>query len=116
MNSWKLHNLLKGMPRAYGTDLYVISAGELTKVGRSKHCQKRLQEIARGMPWSDCRLVATFPGLGFAEPWVHRALQDYERRGEWFWMPPEVALRVVAKQLETLALCDRMDAFAASPV
>ena len=104
------------MPRAYGTDLYVISAGELTKVGRSKHCQKRLKEISAGMPWTECRLVATFPGLGFAEPWVHRALQDYERRGEWFWMPPEVALRVVAKQLETLALCDRMDAFAASPV
>ena len=104
------------MPRAYGTDLYIISAIELTKVGRSKHCQKRLQEIAHGMPFSECRLVATFAGLGKAERWIHRALQDYERRGEWFWMPPEVARRVVAKQLETLALCDRMDAFVASPV
>ncbi len=51
------------MVRAYGTDLYIISAGELTKIGRSKHCLKRLQEIARGMPWSDCRLIATFPAL-----------------------------------------------------
>jgi hypothetical protein len=103
------------MPRAYGTDLYVISAGELTKVGRSIHCQTRLKEIARGMPWTECRLVAVFPGLGCVESWVHRSLQQlgHERRGEWFWVDPEVCLRVVADQLRTLALSDSLDAYAA---
>ena len=105
----------KRMPRAYGTDLYVISAGELTKVGRSKHCQKRLTEISRGMPWTECRLVAVFPALGFLESWVHWALQQQgtERRGEWFWVDPQVAVRVVADQLRTLALSDSLDAYAA---
>ncbi len=103
------------MPRAYGTDLYVISAGELTKVGRSIHCQKRLLEIARGMPWTECRLVAVFPGLGFVASWVHRALQQQgtARRGEWFWVDPQVAVCAVADQLRTLALSDSLDAYAA---
>ena len=103
------------MPRAYGTDLYVISAGELTKVGRSIHCQKRLREIQAGCPWTSCDLVAVFPGLGFAEAGLHRDLQHlgHERRGAWFWVDPEVALRVVADQLRILALSDSLHAYAA---
>ena len=103
------------MPRAYGTDLYIISAGELTKVGRSIHCQKRLREIQAGCPWTSCVLVGVFPGLGFAEQWVHRSLQQlgHDKRGEWFWVDPQVAVRVVADQLRTLALSDSLDAYAA---
>ena len=67
------------------------------------------------MPWTECRLVAVFPGLGFVESWVHRALQQQgtERRGELFWVDPEVALRVVADQLRTLALSDSLDVYSA---
>ena len=70
--------------RAYGTHLYLIDAGEVCKVGRSADVPRRFAEVCRGTPFSNARLVATFPDAGFCEPWVMRALAGYERRGEWF--------------------------------
>ena len=80
----------------WGCDLYLIHAGELCKIGRSKHCHKRFQEISRSMPFAECRLVAVFPGGGLLEGWVFKALARFERRGEWFRCSPGEALNAVA--------------------
>ena len=74
------------MPRAYGTNLYLLSDPEagLCKIGRSIDVARRVTELRRGNPWADIRLVATFPDAGFVESWVMRALSGHERRGEWF--------------------------------
>jgi len=71
------------MPRPYGKDLYLISAGELIKVGRSCNTARRLLEIQRSMPFANATLLATFPEQGFLEPFVFKALGEYQRRGEW---------------------------------
>ena len=84
---------------AWGCDLYVISAGELTKVGRTKNVARRFKEICRAMPWADCTLTAVFPGSGFAEPWVHKALCDFERKGEWFKCHHKTVLKVITEVL-----------------
>ena len=76
------------------------------------HPYKRLRELQHGMPWSDCQLVALFPGMGFCEQWAHRALAHYERRGEWFRCAPGEAMLAVTRQLQVLALSDTMEAFA----
>ena len=87
------------MAQQWGCDLYLIQAGELCKVGRSKHCHKRFQEISRGMPFADCRLVAVFPGEGHLEGWVFKALEPFERRSEWFRCTPSDALAAVASAM-----------------
>ena len=89
------------MPKlTWGRDLYVISCGEITKLGRSQHPQKRLQEVARGMPWSPCRLWAVFPDAGFLEAGLHRQLSgQFERRGEWYKVGPEVIARLAVAHL-----------------
>ena len=73
------------MKKAWGQDLYIIAAGELTKLGRSQHPQKRLQEISRGMPFQPCRLWGVFPDAGPVEAALHRELSlSHEKRGEWY--------------------------------
>ena len=84
------------MPRPYGTDLYIMQMGDLVKVGRSMHCQRRLAEHRRSNPWGDIRLVAVFPESGFAEPWVLRALAAHERRSEWVKCSVAEAMAAVA--------------------
>ena len=83
----------------WGKDLYIITAGELTKVGRSQHPQKRLQEISRGMPFVECRLWAVFPNAGPLEAGLHRELGSlHEKRGDWYRCPVErIAQTVVAR-------------------
>ena len=87
------------MPRPYGTHLYVISAPGWTKVGRSKHCQKRLAEIQSHFPWLSLELVGEWPAQGHQESAVHRALSAYERKAEWFRCAPEDALAAVSGAL-----------------
>lgn len=87
------------MPRPYGKDLYLISAGELIKVGRSCNVARRLLEIQRSMPFANASLLATFPEQGFLEPFVFRALSEYPRRGEW------VQGCSVARAIEAVAAC-----------
>ena len=74
------------MPKkAWGADLYLVTAGELTKLGRSQHPHKRLQEIQRGVPWLQCKLYAIFPTAGFLEAGLHKDLTArFQRHGEWY--------------------------------
>ena len=81
--------------RAYGTHLYIIAAGGLTKIGRSMNCARRLKEHQHSNPFNDCRLVAVFQDSGFLEPCVLRALAAQERRGEWFRCTVPEALAAV---------------------
>ena len=88
------------MPRPYGTHLYILSMGEdLVKIGRSMDVGRRLIEHQHHNPWGDLKLVATFPDAGFCEPWVLRALADFERRGEWVKCSVREALRAVSECL-----------------
>ena len=74
------------MPKkAWGADLYLVTAGELTKLGRSQHPHKRLQELQRGVPWLQCKLYAIFPTAGFLEAGLHKDLTArFQRHGEWY--------------------------------
>ena len=92
------------MAKVWGKDLYIISAGpELTKLGRSQHPQKRLQEIARGMPWSECALWAVFPDAGCMETSLHKELAVlHERRGEWYRCSAGDVGQIVARRLGML--------------
>ena len=94
------------MPKkAWGADLYLIQAGELTKLGRSQHPQKRLQEIQRGVPWLRCHLYAIFPKCGFLEASLHRQIWGlFDRHGEWYLASPNQVAEVVLKQLAELEL------------
>ena len=78
------------MTKVWGRDLYIIAAGpELTKLGRSQHPQKRLQEISRGMPFQPCRL--------------HRELAlGHEKRGEWYRCSAETVAATVVRRLGSL--------------
>jgi hypothetical protein len=88
------------MPRAYGTHLYILSLGDdLIKVGRSMDVPRRFAEHRKNQPWGDLKLVATFPDVGFCEPWVLRALAAYERRGEWVRCSAQQALHAVSECL-----------------
>ena len=69
---------------------------DLVKIGRSMDVPRRFREHLHSNPWGDLKLAATFPGSGFAEPWVLRALAAYERRGEWVRCSVQQALRAVA--------------------
>jgi Meiotically up-regulated gene 113 len=91
------------MARAWGKDLYIITAGELTKVGRSQHPLRRLKEIARGMPFAECRLWAVFPNAGPLEAGLHRELGlHHEKRGDWYRCPVEQIAQTVVARLNGL--------------
>ncbi len=92
------------MAKNWGRHLYVIHAGnELTKVGRSQHPEKRLQEVSRGIPFVECRLWAVFPDSGWLEPALHRQLGSvYEKCAEWYRAPADEVLALVACQLAEL--------------
>jgi len=85
------------MVRAYGTHLYLLSDSEagLCKIGRSMDVDRRVGELRRGNPWADIKVVGIFPGAGFCESWVLRALSGRERRGEWFRCPTSDALTAI---------------------
>ena len=83
----------------WGEHLYLFSAGEICKVGRSKDVARRHLEVSRGMPWAEVRIIATFHGAGFCEPWVHSALASYERKGEWFKCTEKQALTGITQAL-----------------
>ncbi len=81
----------------------MISCGEITKLGRSQHPQKRLAEISRGMPWSPCRLWAVFPDGGFLEAQLHRQLSgQFDKRGEWNKAAPDQIVQLVVEQLASV--------------
>ncbi len=91
------------MPRPYGTHLYVLSAPGWTKVGRSKHCQKRLAEIQSHFPWLSLELVGEWAAQGHQEPALHRQLGSvYEKCAEWYRAPADEVLALVACQLAEL--------------
>jgi hypothetical protein len=92
------------MKKAWGQDLYIIAAGpELTKLGRSQHPQKRLQEISPGMPFQPCSLFAVFPDAGPMEAALHRELAlGHEKRGEWYRCSAETVAATVVRRLGSL--------------
>ena len=89
------------MKKAWGQDLYIIAAGpELSKLGRSQHPQKRLQEISRGMPFQPCRLWGVFPDAGPLESSLHKELGlSQEKRGDWYRCSAGDLASVVVRRL-----------------
>ena len=92
------------MPKkGWGADLYLVTAGELTKLGRSQHPHKRLQEIQRGVPWLECKLYAIFPNAGFLEAGLHKDLTArFQRHGEWYVCTASEVARTCVERLQGL--------------
>jgi Meiotically up-regulated gene 113 len=92
------------MKKVWGKDLYLIAAGpELTKLGRSQHPEKRLQEFSRHMPFAECVLWAVFPNAGCLEAQLHKELAIlHEKRGEWYRCSVETVARTVVSRLAVL--------------
>jgi len=89
-------------PRPYGDHLYVIAMQDCVKVGRSCNVQRRLDEIQRGVPMFQTRLLQDFPGQGWQERRVHRFLKEARiANSEWFRLPAEEALERVRNALVT---------------
>ncbi len=90
--------------KTWGKDLYIIHAGpELTKLGRSQHPNKRLQEISRGMPFAECRLWSVFPDAGWLGPALQSELASlFEKRAEWYRASAHEISALVVRQLAEL--------------
>ena len=82
--------------KSYGAHLYILSMGDLVKVGRSMDVARRVSEHRRANPWGDLHLVGVFEGSGCLEPMVLRALSQHERRSEWVHCTVQEALHAVA--------------------
>ncbi len=80
--------------KSYGAHLYILSMGDLVKVGRSMDVARRVSEHRRANPWGD-RLIGVCEGAGCLEPMVLRALSRHERRSEWVQCSVSDALTAV---------------------
>jgi hypothetical protein len=82
--------------RPYGADLYVMTSGDLCKIGRSMNAYRRLKELQHSNPWGDIQLVGIFPERGWLEPFVLRNLTgQHPTRGEWVHCTATQALTAV---------------------
>jgi len=81
----------------YGKHLYVLSMGELVKIGRSFDVKRRVSEHRNANPFGDIRLVCTFEDVGFLEGAVLKALlfAGHERRSEWVHCTVPEALEAI---------------------
>jgi len=81
----------------YGKHLYVLSMGELVKIGRSFDVKRRLTEHRNANPFGDIKLICTFEDLGFIEGAVLKALlfAGHERRSEWVHCTVPEALEAI---------------------
>ena len=81
----------------YGKHLYVLSMGELVKIGRSFDVKRRLGEHRNANPFGDIRLICTFEDQGFIESSVLKALlfAGHERRSEWVHCTVQEALEAI---------------------
>ena len=81
----------------YGKHLYVLSMGELVKIGRSFDVKRRVSEHRNANPFGDIRLICTFEDQGFIEGAVLKALlfAGHERRSEWVHCTVQEALEAI---------------------
>ena len=81
----------------YGKHLYVLSMGELVKIGRSFDVKRRVSEHRNANPFGDIRLICTFEDQGFIEGAVLKALlfAGHERRSEWVHCTVQDALEAI---------------------
>jgi len=70
--------------------IYLISDGELVKIGHSKHPTKRLNQLQTGHP-KKLKLIALFEWETkgkiterIMEGRIHYLLRQFHRNGEWF--------------------------------
>jgi hypothetical protein len=65
--------------------LYFIQSKDTghIKIGRSVNPQKRIKALQTGSH-KELRLIAYFEGLGWREPIIHRDLDRWRVKGEWF--------------------------------
>ena len=68
--------------------IYLIRCGRYVKIGVSDDPAKRVMEMQVGSPHK-LRLVVSWPSLAphKEEKRIHRLLDQYHHRGEWFRLP-----------------------------
>lgn len=84
------------------TTVYLIgnAANNLVKIGISVDVTKRLGDLRTGSPVR-LDLLATFPGYGTEEKWLHShpAIAPHHSHGEWFALGPD-AVEIVRTLLQ----------------
>ena len=93
--------------RQNGSNLYVMANSRIPgeyKVGRSKGVEQRREDLQNGQNFK-MEIVATFPGNGYAEGWVHDRLAPsrvHEGAGrEWFRASLSDILHAIGRVLES---------------
>lgn len=82
-----------------GSFLYVIRGDHnMTKVGVTTNPQARLAQLRTGSAFPiDFSYIAVTPGTGFdIEAGAHAMLNSHRCNGEWFDVPPEMAVAAIA--------------------
>jgi hypothetical protein len=65
------------------SNIYFISDGASIKIGRSKSVGARFRSLEIGNP-NDLQLIACVDGGSSEEKAIHRELEQFRLRGEWF--------------------------------
>jgi hypothetical protein len=109
-----------GEPMA-GTFIYVISGDHgRQKIGVSDNPRQRIRELQTGSPFTlKFEFVGQTEGTGYdIEGEAHFLLHEHRQSGEWFVVPPEVAITAVMAAARRLGHSikpvdpDRIEAFA----
>jgi hypothetical protein len=84
--------------------LYVISDGELVKIGVSKHPEKRLNQLQTGHP-KKLKLLAQYDMPDIYEKRFHKQLWIFRARhnGEWFKIDVEQLLDFISNTEKTVS-------------
>lgn len=81
----------KGSP-AY---VYCFRCGEYLKIGKTTNPKKRLDHYNDARP-IDIEVIflqkVPYAGMAYAEAWLHRQLDEFRIKPEWFKTPPDIAL------------------------
>jgi hypothetical protein len=65
--------------------IYFISNGTYTKIGKANNPEKRIKELQTGCP-EDLELKLIIEGNEEKERKIHKVLEKYRIRGEWFYI------------------------------
>lgn len=69
--------------------LYFLRSGDRVKIGRAKDPEYRLMVLRSHIPY-ETEILAILPGAGNLEKRIHKLLQPYKIKGEWFEYNEEI--------------------------
>lgn len=90
-------------PILSGCSVYVMEAGDYTKIGVAEDPRKRLKALQAGCPLEIHLLghlrFEDFPTARAIEAELHNLFAEFRGHGEWFHMSPQWALNALAQKL-----------------